>query len=75
MSVVGMISIVSDGNSKTTINFILGTNSDRATNDVRNAIAQIRQDLPQDINDLIVERLEFSGGPVITYAVLTFHAI
>lgn len=64
-----MISTVSDGNSKTTINFVLGTNSDRATNDVRNAIAQIRQDLPQDINDPIVERLEFSGGPVITYAV------
>ncbi|MDM9581337.1 efflux RND transporter permease subunit [Nostoc sp. GT001] len=64
-----MISTVSDGNSKTTINFVLGTDSDRATNDVRNAIAQIRQDLPQDINDPIVERLEFAGGPVITYAV------
>ncbi|MHC5735386.1 efflux RND transporter permease subunit [Nostoc sp.] len=64
-----MISTVTDGNSKTTINFVLGTDTDRATNDVRNAIAQIRQDLPQDINDPIVERLEFSGGPVITYAV------
>ncbi|MDZ8135723.1 MAG: efflux RND transporter permease subunit [Nostoc sp. DedQUE04] len=64
-----MISTVSNGNSQTTINFVLGTDSDRATNDVRNAIAQIRQDLPQDINDPIVERLEFSGGPVITYAV------
>jgi multidrug efflux pump subunit AcrB len=64
-----MISTVSDGNSKTTINFVLGTDSDRATNDVRNAIAQIRQDLPQEINDPVVERLDFSGGPVITYAV------
>ncbi|RCJ21519.1 ABC transporter permease [Nostoc sp. ATCC 43529] len=64
-----MISKVSDGSSQTTINFVLGTDSDRATNDVRNAIAQIRQDLPQDINDPIVERLEFSGGPIVTYAV------
>ncbi|MEH2077549.1 MAG: efflux RND transporter permease subunit [Nostoc sp.] len=64
-----MVSTVSDGNSTTTINFVLGTNSDRATNDVRNAIAQIRQDLPQDINDPVVERLDFAGGPVITYAV------
>ncbi|MBC1220844.1 efflux RND transporter permease subunit [Nostoc sp. UCD121] len=64
-----MISTVSDGNSNTTINFVLGTDSDRATNDVRNAIAQIRQDLPQEINDPIVERLDFAGGPVITYAV------
>ncbi|MEH1826317.1 MAG: efflux RND transporter permease subunit [Nostoc sp.] len=64
-----MVSTVSDGSSQTTINFVLGTDSDRGTNDVRNAIAQIRQDLPQDINDPIVERLDFSGGPVITYAV------
>ncbi|MEH2060621.1 MAG: efflux RND transporter permease subunit [Nostoc sp.] len=64
-----MISSVSDGSSNTTINFVLGTNTDRATNDVRNAIAQIRQDLPQDINDPIVKRVEFAGGPVITYAV------
>ncbi|OUL21791.1 ABC transporter permease [Nostoc sp. T09] len=64
-----MISKVTDGNSTTTINFLLGTNSDRATNDVRNAIAQIRQSLPQDINDPIVQRLDFAGGPIITYVV------
>ncbi|MBD2489157.1 efflux RND transporter permease subunit [Aulosira sp. FACHB-615] len=64
-----MISSVSDGKSTTTINFVLGTNSDRATNDVRNAIAQIRQNLPQDINDPVVQRLEFAGGPIIFYAV------
>ncbi len=61
-------STVSDGNSTTTITFILGTNTDRATNDVRNAVAQIRQNLPQDINDPIVQRVEFSGGPILTYA-------
>ncbi|MBD2596536.1 efflux RND transporter permease subunit [Nostoc spongiaeforme FACHB-130] len=64
-----MISSVSDGKSTTTINFVLGTNSDRATNDVRNAITQIRQNLPQDINDPVVQRLEFAGGPFIFYAV------
>ncbi|MBW4607445.1 MAG: efflux RND transporter permease subunit [Hassallia sp. WJT32-NPBG1] len=62
-------STVSDGSSRTIITFILGTNSDRATNDVRNAISQIRQDLPQDINDPIVERVDFAGGPIVTYAV------
>ncbi|MBV6622827.1 MAG: efflux RND transporter permease subunit [Rivularia sp. (in: Bacteria)] len=62
-------SVVTDGVSNTTINFDLGTNSDRATNDVRNAIAQIRQSLPQDINDPIVQRLEFSGSAVMTYVV------
>jgi hydrophobe/amphiphile efflux-1 (HAE1) family protein len=62
-------SVVTDGVSTTVINFVLGTNTDRATNDVRNAIAQIRQNLPQGVNDPIVKRLEFSGGPIMTYAV------
>ncbi len=64
-----MISTVNDGVSTTVINFLLGTNTDRATNDVRNAVAQIRQNLPQDINEPIVRRLEFAGGPILTYAV------
>jgi len=66
-----IISTVNDGVSSTVINFVLGTNSDRATNDVRNAVAQIRQDLPQDVNEPIVQRLEFAGGPIMTYAVVS----
>lgn len=62
-------STINEGSSSTTVNFILGTNSDRATNDVRNAIAQIRQDLPQDANDPIVQRLEFAGGAVMNYTI------
>ncbi len=62
-------STVTDGSSTTTVNFVLGTDSNQATNDVRNAVAQIRQDLPQDINEPIVKRLEFAGGSVMTYAV------
>ncbi len=60
---------VTEGSSTTTINFVLGTDSNQATNDVRNAVAQIRQDLPQDINEPIVRRLRFAGGAVMTYAV------
>ncbi len=66
-----MISTVNDGASNTVINFVLGTDSDRATNDVRNAVAQIRQNLPADINEPIVKRLEFAGGPIMTYAVVS----
>lgn len=65
-----IISTVNDGVSDTTVEFVLGTDSDRATNDVRNAVAQIRQNLPQDINEPIVQRLEFAGGPIMTYAVV-----
>ncbi|MEB3339855.1 efflux RND transporter permease subunit, partial [Okeania sp.] len=50
--------------------FQLEVDSDRATNDVRNAIAKITQDLPADANEPIVERLDFAGGgPIMTYAV------
>jgi len=66
-----MVSTVNDGVSTTVINFDLGTDSDRATNDVRNAVSQIRQNLPQDINEPIVQRLEFSGGAIMTYAVVS----
>lgn len=62
-------SSVSESSSTTTVSFVLGTDSNQATNDVRNAVAQIRQDLPQDINEPIVKRLEFAGGSIITYAV------
>ncbi|MDY6938179.1 MAG: efflux RND transporter permease subunit [Cyanobacteriota bacterium] len=62
-------STVREGVSTTAIEFDLGTDTDRATNDVRNAVSEIRQDLPADINDPVVERLEFSGGAIMAYAV------
>ncbi|MGK7873348.1 MAG: efflux RND transporter permease subunit [Xenococcaceae cyanobacterium] len=64
-----IISTITDGTSTTTVNFVLETDSNEATNDVRNAVAQIRQDLPQDIDEPIVKRLEFVSGSVMTYAV------
>ncbi|MGB2925188.1 MAG: efflux RND transporter permease subunit [Limnothrix sp.] len=63
-----LTSTVTDGNSQTVVNFELGTDTDQATNDVRNAIAEIRASLPQDINDPVVQKLDFSGGSVMTYA-------
>ncbi len=62
-------STVVEGSSTTVVEFTLETDTDRATNDVRNAVSQIRSNLPQDINDPIVRRLEFVGGSIMTYAV------
>lgn len=62
-------SVINEGVSATTIEFELGTNSDRATNDVRNEVAKVRQQLPQGIDEPMVQRLEFTGGPFITYSV------
>ena len=64
-------STVREGNSTTVINFELGTDADQSTNEVNNAIAQIRPDLPQDINEPVVNKLSFSGGTILTYAVVS----
>ena len=62
-------STVREGSSSTVISFVLGTDIDRATNDVRDAITPIRQDLPGSIQEPVIQRLEFGGGAVMTYAV------
>ena len=64
-------STVTDGSSRTVINFDLGVDSDRAVNEVRNAISQIRPELPQDIDEPNVTKLQFTGGTVVTYAVVS----
>ncbi|MGH9550506.1 MAG: efflux RND transporter permease subunit, partial [Terriglobales bacterium] len=60
-------STVTDGASQTNIEFQLGTNTDRAVNDVRDAVAKIRQQLPQGIDEPVVQRIDFVGGPFVTY--------
>ncbi len=60
---------VQDEQSVTRVEFNLGTEVDRATNDVRNAIAQIRSFLPQDIDEPIINRLEFTESSIMTYVV------
>jgi hydrophobe/amphiphile efflux-1 (HAE1) family protein len=62
-------STVSDGLSTTVISFELETDSQQATNDVRDAITRIRQDLPQEAQEPNVRRLKFEGGAILTYAV------
>ncbi len=66
-----IVSTITNGASNTSVNFLLGTNSDRATNDVRNAVAQIRQNLPQSINDPIVQRVDSAGDSIMSYAVVS----
>lgn len=62
-------STVVEGASTTAVEFTLGIDSDRAVNDVRDAITRIRQDLPADILEPNVSRLDISGGAFATYTV------
>jgi hydrophobe/amphiphile efflux-1 (HAE1) family protein len=62
-------STVGDGVSTTAIEFAIGTDTDRAVNDVRDAIAKIRQDLPADIEEPTIQRKTSSGGAIMTFSV------
>ena len=61
-------SAVTEGSSVTTIEFRLEVNQDRALNDVKDAIARIRAELPRTIDEPIVTRIEIEGLPIVTYS-------
>ena len=57
-------STVSEGSSTTFVTFALGTPTDRAVNDVRNAVAQIRSSLPDGILEPQVVRVDAENEPI-----------
>ncbi len=64
-----MTSTVTDGSSTTAVEFRLEINTDRALNDVKDAIAKIRSDLPGSVEEPIVQRIDVEGQSIQTYAV------
>ncbi|MFP5077976.1 efflux RND transporter permease subunit [Rhizobium sp. YIM 134829] len=70
-----LASSIADGRSVTTVEFELGLVSpDRAMDDVRDAVARIRGDLPATIDEPVIERVEEEAQSVVTYAVAS-HAL
>ena len=67
--VKNVISNLTDGQSSTVVEFRLEVNTDRALNDVKDAIAKIRADLPRGIDEPIIERLDVENQPIMTVAV------
>jgi multidrug efflux pump subunit AcrB len=64
-------SSITDGVSATMILFSLETNSDRALNDVKDAVTRVRADLPQNINEPLVQHVDVVGLPIVTYAAIS----
>jgi multidrug efflux pump subunit AcrB len=58
-------SSVSEGYSQTVVQLQIGTPIDRAVNDVRNAVAQVRSNLPEGILEPQVQRIDTSGAPIM----------
>jgi multidrug efflux pump subunit AcrB len=61
-------SSITDGVSVTTIIFRLETNTDRALNDVKDAVTRVKADLPQNAQDPLIQRVDVVGLPIVTYA-------
>jgi len=64
-------SMAIEGMSSTWIEFQIGTPIDRAVADVRDAVSKVRSNLPQGIQEPIVERVDVDGGAIAYYAVAT----
>ena len=60
---------VQDGSSITTVEFRLEKPTQEAVDDVRDAVSRVRSDLPTDLRDPIVSKVELSGSPILTYTV------
>ncbi|HRM76187.1 MAG TPA: efflux RND transporter permease subunit, partial [Paracoccus sp. (in: a-proteobacteria)] len=71
-SIVGVRHIASnatDSSARIYVEFELETDTDRAVNDVKDAVANVRADLPESIMEPLVHRIDVSGMAILTYAV------
>jgi hydrophobe/amphiphile efflux-1 (HAE1) family protein len=64
-----IVSLAIEGQSRSFIQFNIGTPIDRAVADVRDAIAKVRVDLPQGIQEPTVQRIDIDGNAIVAYAV------
>ena len=61
-------STLTDGSSVTAIEFRLETDTDRALDDVKDAITKIRASLPRNIDEPIIQRIDVEGQAILAYA-------
>ncbi|MDB5442199.1 MAG: efflux transporter permease subunit [Phenylobacterium sp.] len=64
-----VFSTVTQGVSTTSIEFELGEDLQKKTDDVRSRMDQIRAQLPRDIDQPTIQRVEIEDRPIVTYAV------
>src|SRR6476620_4284021 len=64
-----IVSLAIEGQSRTFVQFNIGTPIDRAVADVRDAVAKVRVDLPQGIQEPTVQRIDIDGEAIVAYAV------
>jgi len=66
-----MTSLSMEGEAYTAVEFQIGTPVDRAVADVRDAVSKVRSQLPEGIQEPIVQRVDVDGGAIVYFAVST----
>jgi len=61
--------VLGDGTARITAEFRIGKPVQAAMDDVRDAVARMRAELPADLEDPIIEKLELASTPVTTMTV------
>lgn len=61
--------VATDGFASITIEFDLEVDTDRALNDIKDAVAGVQGDLPDSITEPNIQRVDVTGMPILTYAV------
>ncbi|TNJ32847.1 efflux RND transporter permease subunit [Arenimonas terrae] len=64
-----LVSTVVEGSSTTFVEFRIGKDLNEALDEVRDAVTRVRTDLPQDVEEPIVAKIDVVGGTLVTYAV------
>lgn len=59
---------LSDGEASLSIEFRLERPLQQALDDVRDAVARVRADLPADLRDPVIKKEQLSGSPILTYS-------
>ena len=60
---------IQDGTATVTTEFRIEKATQEAVDDIRDAVSRIRADLPGDLLDPVISRMNVSGSPILTYTV------
>jgi multidrug efflux pump subunit AcrB len=64
---------VKDGTAIVSAEFRLERDSHAALEDVRSTVSRIRSDLPREMLDPVINKVELSGKPILTYTIADAH--
>jgi multidrug efflux pump subunit AcrB len=62
-------STIQDGTATLTAEFRLEKPTQEAVDDVRDAVSRVRSDLPADLRDPVIKKVDLAGTPILTYTV------